>query len=273
MIETLNRELAGFVELRRDGRVLDIRMVKPKVNAICRPFSRAVERAALFLQESPDLQVGILSSGMPRAFSAGFDFTEAERQARGEDVGEFGPGGFGGISSLWALNKPLIASVNAPAVGGGFEIALACDIIVMAGTAFFQLPEMRRGLLPDGGGLQRLPQRIPYNVAVAMMLTGDPMSSDEALRWGLVHAVWPEAELAARTMELAQRLAGDAPLAQQALKEVLRSTDQMPITGAMAIHGRDGPGYETYARMWRSNDAQEGPRAFLERRPPNWTGT
>jgi enoyl-CoA hydratase/carnithine racemase len=273
MIGELNRELAGLVELRRDGAVLEIRMVKAKVNAICTRLSRALERAALHLQDDPSLRVGLLTSGCERAFSAGMDFAEADRKARGEDVGTFGEGGFGGITRLWRLNKPLIAVVNAPAVGGGFELALACDLIVMAEGAYFQLPELQRGILPDGGGLQRLPQRVPYNVATAMIWTGDPMTAEEALRWGLAHAVVAPAALDETARAVAGRVARGAPLAQQALKEVLRSIDGQPATRTMDIWAYDGPGFETYARMQRSDDAVEGPRAFLERRDPRWTGS
>ncbi len=272
MIERLNAELAGYVELVAHGRVLEIRMVKEKVNAICHPLSHAVETAATFLQDSPDFQVGLLTSGCARAFSAGLDFAEHGRLAPGAPMPEYGPGGFGGISTLFSLLKPLIAVVGAPAVGGGFEIVLACDLILMADTAWFSLPEMQRGVMADGGGVQHLPRRLPYNLAVAKLLTGDPITPGEALHHGLVYGVHPRAELDAAALALAQRLAQDAPLAQQALKQVLRSIAAMPITVSMAIYGRSDPGFETYAAMWRSEDAREGPRAFLERRPPRWQG-
>lgn len=272
MIEALNRRFAGYVELHPHGRVLEIRMVKDKVNAICHPLSHAVETAAGFLQDSPDFQVGLLTSGCPRAFCAGLDFEEHGRLAPGQPMPGYGPGGFGGISTLFSLLKPLIAVVGAPAVGGGFEIVLACDLILMAEEAWFSLPEMQRGLMADGGGIQRLPGRLPYNLAVAKLLTGDPITPAEALHHGLVYAVHPRAGLDAAALALAQRLAQDAPLAQQALKQVLRAIAPMPITESMAIYGRTGPGFEAYAAMWASQDAQEGPRAFLEKRPPRWQG-
>ncbi len=272
MIDRLNAALASYVQLVPHGRVLEIRMVKQKVNAICHPLSHAVETAATFLQDSPHFQVGLLTSGCARAFCAGLDFAEHGRLAPGEPMPDYGPGGFGGISTLFSLLKPLIAVVGAPAVGGGFEIVLACDLILMADDAWFSLPEMQRGVMADGGGVQRLPRRLPYNLAVAKLLTGDPITPEEALRHGLVYAVHPRAALDGAALALATRLAGDAPLAQQALKQVLRSIETMPITESMAIYGRDGPGFDAYAAMWRSEDAQEGPRAFLGRRPPRWTG-
>lgn len=255
----------GLIERQEIGAVFEIRMVKPKVNAICRRLSRALFEAATYLQETPHLSVGILTAAGDRAFSAGWDFNEVA--AYGEEPV---PGGFGGITSLWSLKKPLIAAVNGPAVGGGFELALACDMIIMADHAYFQLPEMQRGILPDAGGLQRLPQRVPHNVAVEMIYTGRQMPAAEALRWGLVGTVCPRAELDARARELAQQVAKGAPLALQAFKEVMRAIDQMPITEAMKISRMKE--LETYQAMQKSEDAIEGPRAFLERRPPNWRG-
>lgn len=270
MIEMLNNELAGYVELHREGRVLEIRMVKPRVNAICRRLSRAIEQAAVYLKDSDDLQVGILSSGQEKAFSAGLDFNEAGSSEESFD----GPakGGFGGITKLWGLKKPLIAAINAPAIGGGMELALACDLMVMAEDAYFELPELQRGLLPDGGGLQRLPRRIPYNVATAMIWTGQRMTAAEAVSWGLVHRMAPASELRALAWSIAQKMTRDAPLAQQAFKEVLRNVDGMPDRTAMEIRADSGPEYATYARMLASDDMLEGQRAFLERRAPRWTG-
>ncbi len=271
MPDDLNRDLAGFVELHRDGAVLEIRMVKPKVNAICRRFSRAMERAALYLQNDPDLRVGILTSGSDRAFSAGLDFNEATAGAEDCSPGAEA-GGFGGITTLRALKKPLIAAINAPAVGGGLELALACDILVMAEDTFLQLPELERGLLPDGGGLQRLPRRIPWHVATAMIWTGEPMTAADALRWGLVHRTAPREGLMDLARETAARVARGAPLALQALKEVLRVVDGLPDHEAMTLRAETEGDLEQYRRMLASDDMIEGQRAFLERRAPRWTG-
>lgn len=261
----------GLIETQEFGAVLEIRMVKPKVNAICRRLSRALYEAATHLQETPHLRVGILTAAGDRAFSAGWDFNEVVAYA-GDSGEDAAPGGFGGITSLWSLKKPLIAAVNGPAVGGGFELALACDIILMADHAYFQLPEMRRGILPDAGGLQRLPQRVPYNVAMEMIYTGRRMLAEEAVRWGLASAQCPRAQLDARAHELAAAVAEGAPLALQAFKEVMRAIDGMAITEAMKISRLAGAGLATYHAMQKSEDAIEGPRAFLERRPPRWRG-
>lgn len=266
------RELDGFVELYRDGAVLEIRMAKPKVNAICRRFSRAMERAALHLQNDPELRVGILSSGNDKAFSAGLDFreaTETDERDRGVKAEE---GGFGGITTLWSLKKPLIAAINAPAIGGGLELALSCDILLMADEAWLQLPELQRGLLPDGGGLQRLPRRIPWHVATAMIWTGEPMSAAEALRWGLVYRTAPRAQLMDLARSIAQQVSRGAPLAAQALKETLRAIDGLSDREAMELRADTQGDLSCYRQMLSSSDMIEGQRAFLERRPPRWTG-
>ena len=264
-------DMAGLVELHRDGVVLEIRMVKAPVNAICRRFSRAMERAALHLQDDPDLRVGILTSGQDRAFSAGLDFNDgtAAPADRGPGAKQ---GGFGGITTLWALKKPLIAAINAPAVGGGVELALSCDVLLMADEAWLQLPELERGLLPDGGGLQRLPRRIPYHVATAMIWTGERMTAAEARHWGLVHRTAPRAALMDLARDIARRIARAAPLAAQALKETLRVTDAMSDREAMALRAETPGDLENYRRMLASTDMIEGQRAFLERREPRWTG-
>jgi crotonobetainyl-CoA hydratase len=262
-------DLDGFVELHRDGPTLEIRMVKPPVNAICRRFSRAMEHAALILQGDDDLRVGILTSGSDRAFSAGQDFKDSLD-------GEAGPGavqgGFGGITRLTALKKPLIAAINAPAVGGGVELALACDILLMAEEAWLQLPELERGLLPDGGALQRLPRRIPYHVATAMIWTGEKMSAVEAQRWGLVHRTTPRPGLMDLARETAVRVARGAPLAVQALKETLRIVSGMSDGEAMGLRADTEGDLDCYRRMLASEDMIEGQRAFLERRAPRWSG-
>ena len=270
MPEALNPELAGYVELHRDGPILEIRMVKGPVNAICPRFSRAMERAALHLQTDPDLRVGLLTSGCDRAFSAGLDFAASTGTWDSEGGAE--QGGFGGITRLRALKKPLIAVIGAPAVGGGLELALACDLLVMADDAWLQLPELERGLLPDGGGLQRLPKRIPWHVATAMIWTGDRMTAAEARHWGLVCRTAPRDKVVAVARDIAAQIARAAPLAAQALKETLRVVDAMPDHEAMALRADTAGDLDCYRRMLASDDMIEGQRAFLEKRVPRWSG-
>jgi crotonobetainyl-CoA hydratase len=269
--------MVEIVETERIGHVLRITLNRPKVNAINRALSRALFAAAKQLQTEPDLRVGILTAKGDRVFCAGWDFVEATQSAsdgagEGAESGASGHGGFGGITEYWGLKKPLVAAVNGAAVGGGFELALAADVILMSENAYFELPEMQRGILPDAGGVQRLPRRIPYNVAVEMMLTGRRMSSSEALGWGLAHKVAPIEQLHDEAMSLATRIAQGAPLALQAFKEVMQAIDGRSLPEAMAIT-RVGTGdLPLRDRMWKSEDAKEGPRAFLEKRAPRWRG-
>lgn len=258
------------IETERHGHVLLIRLNRPKVNAISRAFSRAIHAAARLLQDDPDLRVGVLTAAADRVFSAGWDFNEAV--ATNSEGDDHGPGGFGGLTSFWDLNKPLIGAINGAAIGGGFELALACDIILMADHAYFELPEMQRGFLPDAGGLQRLPRRIPYNVAVEMMLSGRRMEAAEAGHWGLAHKVTASTDLLPEAMKLAATIAGGAPLALQAMKEVMRHIEMLPMRNAIEAVRPAGPELPVYRRMWASPDATEGPRAFLEKRSPVWRG-
>lgn len=270
MIAEFNEAHRGYVEIEAFGPVLEIRMTKPKVNAICRRLSRALGAALDLLQDDDGFRVGILASASNRAFSAGWDFNEAIAR---DGAGDPPAGGFGGITANWRLDKPVVAAINAPAVGGGFEIALACDVLVMADEAYFELPEMQRGILPDAGGLQRLPWRLPYNVATAMVYTGRRMPAAEAKGWGLVHSTCPAAELAGQARETAAAIARGAPLALRAMKEFLRAIDGMSVVEAMAMQHAAPGRLPAYAAMWGSRDSIEGPRAFLERREPRWTGT
>ena len=212
-----------MVRSERRGKVLEITIDRPPANAINRAASRAIYQALNRLQSDPDLTVGIITGKGERIFSAGWDLKEAA----GEDYDAeeeyhpergHGPGGFAGITEYWDLKKPVIAAVNGAAVGGGFEIVIPCDIVVMSENAFFALPEMQRGILADGGAVQRLPRLIPYNVAKEMLLTGRRMYGEEAVRWGLAHKVVPAAELMATVRTMAEELSQGAPLAMQALK-------------------------------------------------------
>jgi crotonobetainyl-CoA hydratase len=267
-----------IVLAERRGRVLEITLNRPPANAINYALSRAVYARLRELQDSPELSVGILRGAGERIFSAGWDLKELAED--GIDVERdndpergFGPGGFAGITEFWGLTKPVIAAVNGAAVGGGLEIALACDIVLMAEHAFFALPEMRRGILADAGAVQRMPKRIPFNVAVEFMLTGRRMAAEEAAHWGLAHKVVPAADLMGAARALADEVAAGAPLALQALKEVLLRIDAMPVRDAMETVKWGKPtGLANYDKLPTSEDAIEGMRAFAEKREPQWKG-
>jgi crotonobetainyl-CoA hydratase len=266
-----------WVLLERRGRILVITMNRPKANAINNEMSRELHRAFALLQDDPELSVAVLASSLDRIFSGGWDLKEAARDgwdpAQDNDPRTgTGAGGFGGITEFWELDKPVIAAVHGAAVGGGFEIALACDVIVASDDAFFQLPEMARGFLPDVGGWQRLPRKIPYNVAVELLLSGRRLGASEAKTLGLVHDVVDRAGLIDNALALAEEIAKGAPLALRALKAMLQATSHLSLREVMARAKPGASGVPVYEQMFASDDFTEGLKAFAEKRPPIWKG-
>lgn len=255
------------VSLARSGGILTITLDRPKANAINVATSKALYAAFATLQDDPQLRVGIVT-GVGRFFSAGWDLQSA---VEGEAIdADHGPGGFAGLTEFFSLRKPVIAAVNGLAIGGGFELALAADLLVASQDAQFALPEVKLGMVADSGGLLRLPRRLPRALATELLLTGRRMDAAEAASWGLVNAVCAPDQLMATAQELAQRIVEAAPLAVQAVKEVLQATEQQPLAEAYrTLRSGSLPGYRT---MLQSADAQEGPRAFAEKRAPQWRG-
>ncbi len=250
----------------QDG-VLTITLNRPKANAIDVATSGLLHAAFVRLQQDPALRVAIVT-GSGRFFSAGWDLAAANA---GEAIDVVhSPGGFAGLTEFFGLDKPVIAAVNGLAIGGGFELALAADLIVAADTAEFALPEIRLGLLADSGGMLRLPRRLPPAIAREMLLTGRRMDAAEALRWGLVNQVVPLADLLSSAQALARRIAESAPLAVAALQQVLRATEALPLEPAWQVL-RAGA-VPAYQAMLASDDAREGPRAFAQKRAPRWRG-
>lgn len=171
--------MAEAVSCVADGGVLTITLDRPKANAINVPTSLALYQAFCRLRDTPALRVGILT-GTGRFFSAGWDLASA---TEGEAIdAHHGPGGFGGLTEFFDLGKPVIAAVNGLAMGGGFELALAADLIVASESAEFALPEVKLGMVADSGGLLRLPQRLPRAIALELLLTGRRMGAAEAAR-------------------------------------------------------------------------------------------
>lgn len=255
------------VRMAAEAGVLTITLDRPKANAIDVATSQALYAAFKRLQDEPALRVAIIT-GTGRFFSAGWDLNAA---SDGEAIdANHGPGGFAGLTEFFALDKPVIAAVNGMAMGGGFELALAADLIVASEAAEFALPEVRLGMIADSGGVLRLPRRLPRAIATEMLMTGRRMGAAEAARWGLVNQVVPADQLLAAAGGLARHIVESAPLALAAVKQVLRATEGQTVPDAYrTLRASDLPAYQA---MLTSEDASEGPRAFAQKRAPLWRG-
>ncbi|AMH17836.1 MULTISPECIES: crotonobetainyl-CoA hydratase [Hafnia] len=260
--------MSESLHIKRNGYILEITLDRPKANAIDAKTSFAMGEAFIAFRDDPELRVAIITGAGERFFSAGWDL-KAAAEGEAPDA-DFGPGGFAGLTELFNLDKPVIAAVNGYAFGGGFELALAADMIVCAQHASFSVPEAKLGIVPDSGGMLRLPKLLPPAIAMEMMMTGRSMDADEALRWGVVNAVVESEQLMEKARELAEQIAANAPLAVAAIKEIYRETSELSVEEGYR-HARSGK-LKHYPSVLHSEDALEGPQAFAEKRDPVWKG-
>jgi crotonobetainyl-CoA hydratase len=269
-VRAVTEAVRGPVHTQVSGTTLLVTLDNPKANAVNVAVSNALYEAFARLESDPTLRAGVLTGAGERFFSAGWDLKAA---AAGEAVdADHGPGGFAGITEWFTRTKPIIAAVNGIAFGGGFELALAADLVVAAEHAQFALPEVGLGIVPDAGGLLRLPRRMPRALALELILTRRRMTADEAARWGVVNEVVAADRLVARALELAEVIAEGAPLSVAAALEVVRATEAHDVEGAYARMRSTGDPLPAYQAMLRSEDSLEGPRAFAEGRDPVWQG-
>src|ERR1700758_2553636 len=247
------------------GAILEVTLDRPKANAIDLAASRRLNDVFSAFRDDPALRVAIVTGAGERFFSPGWDLKAA---AAGEQSDEdWGVGGFGGLNYPRNLDKPLIAAVNGIACGGGFEMVLGTDIIVMEEHARFALPEINVGVLADAGTI-KLRRRIPYHVAVEFLMTGRWMEATEARHWGLANHIVPKGSAMAKAREIAQQLADGPPLLFPAIKQLLRHTEMVPEHAAFELHDALG----AVQQVIRSEDLKEGTRAFAEKRKPVWRG-
>jgi crotonobetainyl-CoA hydratase len=255
------------IKTRREGGILEVTLDRPKANAIDLATSRIMGQVFADFRDDPELRVAIITGAGEKFFCPGWDLKAA---ADGDAVdGDYGVGGFGGLQELRDLNKPVIAAVNGICCGGGLELALSADIILAAEHASFALPEIRSGTVADAASI-KLPKRIPYHIAMEMLLTGRWMEAEEAHRWGFVNEILPADTLMERAWDLARLLESGPPLVYAAIKEVVRDAEDSKFQDAMnRITKRQLRSIDV---LYSSDDQLEGARAFSEKRDPVWKG-
>jgi enoyl-CoA hydratase/carnithine racemase len=252
-----------FVQYEKRGHVAYVTMNRPAVmNALHPPSHEELDRVWNDFAADADCRVAVLTGAGDKSFSAGNDLKWTAQHG----MPRLPKSGFAGLTSRFDLNKPIIAAVNGFALGGGLEIALACDIVVAAEHATLGLPEPKVGLMAAAGGVHRLPRQIPVRIAMGMLLTGRPLTAADALRHGLINEVVPRGDLLGAAGRWAEAIVECCPLSVQATKEAALGGLGLPLRDALTAH------FPAVAKLFASEDAQEGPRAFAEKRRPVWTG-
>ena len=252
-----------FATYEKNDRIAVVTINRPeRMNALHPPANFELDEIWNDFERDPDLWVGIVTGAGDKAFSAGNDLRYTAEHGR--DMVRFGESGFGGLANRTRCWKPIIAAVNGYALGGGFEMALAGDVIVAADHARVGLPEPRVGLMAGAGGVHRLPRMIPQKIAMGYILTGRHMTVQDAHRWGVVNEVVPLAQLMPTALKWANEMLECAPLSIRASKQAALMGLGQPLDVALHLS------YTEVEKMRRSEDIVEGPRAFAEKRKPNW---
>jgi len=254
------------IKTKVDGHVLEVTLDRPKANAVDLATSREMGEVFKDFRDNKELRVAIVTAAGEKFFCPGWDLKAA---ADGDEVdGDYGVGGFGGMQELPSLNKPIICAVNGICCGGGLEIALSADIILAAEHATFALPEINSGTVADAASI-KLPKRIPYHIAMEMLITGRWLDADEAHQWGFVNHVAAD-QLMLKAREMAQLIAAGPPLVMAAIKEIVRDAEDSKFQDAMnRVTQRQ---LSTVDTLYGSEDMLEGFKAFAEKREPQWQG-
>ncbi len=257
-----------FIRYEKQDRIAYVTINRPeRLNALHPPANAEMRDAFADFRDDTDVWVAIVTGTGDRAFSTGNDLKYHALHARtGEPFPQWDVHPFGGITSSFTCWKPIIAAVNGYALGGGLELALACDIIVAADHARLGLPEPRVGVVASAGGAHRLPRHQPHKIAMGMLLTGNQITAQEAHHWGLVNEVVALNELMPAAERWAWEVLGCAPLSTRAAKQMATLGLELPLNDAM------DRSYTEYENALASQDFVNGPKAFAVKRTPEWEG-